>query len=263
MFALVGCNNLFTSLGDPTTDEAILFDAQRNIDKSNWDAALLDFPKLSAAAQSQRSVLALHASAYAGRCGLSYVGLISSLGNMGSNKLLSFLMQTFSSATVSKIADCIQAEALLNTITSDPALRTLDENLFLIFLSFAKIGTILQVDADPTGATPAPAFDACSTGSLSDAHAAQVASGIANAIVTLTAIGASTTIGSGQATTISALCAALGSLPAPYSSYNFCAATDPNAVTPEQLKGVRSIIQENQYIGIGSCNNTLASCLCL
>ncbi len=262
--ALVSCNNILTPLGDPTTDEAILFEAQTNIDKSMWDEALVNLAKLSPNVASQRSVLQLKASAYAGRCGLSYVRLISSLGSMGNSKLLAFLMRSFSTATNSKIADCIEAEAVLNSITSDPALRTLDENLFLIFLSFAKIGTILHVTANTLGnTTPDPGFDACSTTSLSDVHAAQIASGLANALVTLTAVGASTTIGSGQATTITALCDALSGLPVMYSNYNFCTATDPNAVTAEQLKGVRSIIQENQYIGIGSCNNNLASCLCL
>ncbi len=244
------------------TNESILFEVQNNIDHSRWSQAIDDFPKLTPDVLGQRSTKNLLASAYAGRCGLNYVKLVTDLLNIDNTRLFLFLMQTFAHSTLSQMADCIAAESIIQTLGATPDLRSLDENLFLVFLSFTKIGTILNLRAETLGGpNPDPSFNSCSTSSLTDQDAAQIVTALGHAAATLTYIASTTSIGLAQAITLQTVCGVLSQAPIP-SSFNFCGVTDTASVTSDQLKGIRSMIGENQYVGVGSCGNSLAMCLC-
>jgi hypothetical protein len=256
---LCSCNNILASLKE-TTDQSLLFDAETEVDAANYTGALATISKMSTSFQASRQVLDLKASAYAGRCGLNYVQLISQLSSIGNTRLFLFLLQKFDGAKSSAISDCEAAETTLESISTNVNLLTEDEALFLIFLSFAKIGVILAADADPnaTGA-PEASFNACSASSISDSDAGNVATGLSLALNALTAVGSLTTIGSSQVGTINTFCTDLQTtLP----TYDFCGVTNAANLTATQLLGIRSLIQENQLVGLGTCNGNLASCVC-
>ena len=50
------------------------------------------------------------------------------------------------------------------------------------------------------------------------------------------------------------------------SGLNFCGNQDPASYTPAELRGIRSLVQEGEILGVGSCSsvpNSLANCICL
>lgn len=261
-FILTGCSvNILSEFGDKTTDEALLFDAQMLIDDSDWTGAIEKFEDMSSGFRTGREVRALEASAYAGRCGLLFLDMVNTIANLGSTKLFLRLMRDYPSSNVQDISDCTQAETLLKAIDPVAANRNTDENLLMTFVSFSKIGAILSTyaDANADGTPDWASGDACSAGNISDANVNQVGTGFANAIASLTAIAAATPIGSGQLSDFTTICSSLTGLGA---TYNFCNALDTTDVTTDMRQAIRSIIQENQYVGIGSCNDTLANCVC-
>jgi hypothetical protein len=86
-----------------------------------------------------------------------------------------------------------------------------------------------------------------------------VGTGLGNALTSLTAISGESTIGSDQTDTFTDGCADLAAL---NPALDFCSVTDSSSFTADQVKGIRSIVQANEWVGIGSCNNTLDNCLC-
>jgi hypothetical protein len=255
---LASCQNIFSQFAQ-TTDQELLFKAQTQVNQSQWTDAISTISQMSTSFQNERTVLDLQSSAYAGRCGLNFLNLIQDLSNIGSTRLLLFLMQTFDGGQSSQISDCEQAETIIKSIAPIADLTT-DENIYLMLLSFAKIGVLLSARADTNDDDiPDTSFHACDSSSLSDADAGQVAVSLSDAITALTAISSSVSVGSSQLAEVNTLCTQLS---ADASSYDFCGVTSTSALTASQLLGVRSVIQEGQYIGLGTCNNTLANCIC-
>lgn len=266
-FIATGCSvNILSEFGDRTTDKALLFDAQMLINESDWAGAIDKFSEMTDGFRAERDVRVLEASAYAGRCGLNFLDMIDLLANLGATKLFLQLMTDFPGSNAQDISDCVQAETLLKAVDVDAADRTTDENLLMTFVEFAKIGAILSTYADasaPFGTTEWANGDSCLPGSLPDADADELGVAIANAVASLTEVAASSSLGGDQLTDFTAFCTAIDSTPGLGASYNFCTALNTGAMTGNMRKAVRSIIQENQYVGIGSCNNTLANCVCL
>ena len=258
--ALADCSvNILEEFSDKDTDEAIFFTAKQKINDSDYAGAISEFEKLSSTFLARRDVQIIYASAYAGRCGLNLVDLVGSLADLGSTLLLRFLMGEYSGASATNISDCQTAIQLIeDNISDDASDRTTDENVFLAFLSFATMGVILSTDADTNDDGNADGgFNGCSSASISDSNAQWVGYSI---VLVSNSLGAlSTSVGGDQLTAIQSFCTALAGLGA---TYNFCTATSPSGITGDALKGVRSLIQENQYMGIGSCNNTLVNCVC-
>lgn len=261
VMALSGCSgNLLEDFANKNSDQALLYQTKININARDWDSAIVSFGKMSTGFQAQRENQVLLASAYSGRCGLDFLQLVQPLGNLGTTLLLRFLMQTYPGGTAPRLSDCVTSEGLLNGVAALPANRSLNENLLVVFNGFAKIGVALSKNADLNqDGIPDAGFNACSTTSMSDSDAAEVAVSLANILNSLNAISASSNIASGQLSSVSGLCSQVATL---QPSYNFCTLTQASSITANQLKGVRSIIQENQYLGIGSCNNQLVNCLC-
>ncbi len=264
-FIVTGCSvNILKEFGDPTTDKALLFDAQMLIDDGDWTGAIDKFADMSTTFRSGRDVRALEASAYAGRCGMRFLTMVNMLAGLGTTKLFLQLMRDFPNSNAQDVTDCTQAETLMKAIDTDAANRTTDENLLMTFVSFAKIGSILalQGDANANG-TPDWANDGtCNSGNLSDPYTNEIGTGFANAIASLTAIAASSSIGSGQLTVFTNFCVAISGV-AP--SYDFCSALNTTDVTANMRLAIRSLVQENEYVGVGSCTDNggaLADCIC-
>jgi len=250
--------NAFLESAKRDTDAALLFEAKKQMNGAQWTAAIETLLRLSPTGRADRSAKTALASAYAGRCGLNLIRLAKTLADAGNAGLFDLFMAAVRDATTSSIADCKEAEEVLRSISADPAARSVDENLMLSFIEFSKMGAILSTYADTNGyGTPDPGFDACNTSDIPEAMVREFGTGITLAIEGLNASGSS--LGSSLATAVSGACAALGGV---NPAYDFCSITDPADFTADQVKALAGLIHSEDEPGIGTCEDTLAACVC-
>ncbi len=263
-----GCSvNIFETFADKTTNEALYENALKLIREGDYTSAIAEIAKMKGAYPALPRVISLKASAFAGRCGLDFIGFAQTLAGIGATRLFPFLVDKVRGGTTTKIDDCETAENLIESIGAVAA-RSNDDNIFLVMVNFMKIGNILSLYAD------APAqdgvgdvgFDACvvngsrTVGSFSDADARQLGSALTLAIEALTQVGSSINLGSGSLAAVSGAC---GLLTGGLAAYNFCAVTDPAAFTANQVKGIRSLVKEDSAVGLGTnCTGDLSACNC-
>ena len=255
--------NILSEFAKDDTDEALFQAAKIHINDGEYTDAIADFTSMSADFLAKREVAVVYASAYAGRCGLDLLALAESMAGTLPSLLFKFLMAQYKNVTVTNRDDCKQAETILKAIALDAADRTTDENLLMIFLSFAKIGVTLAAHADSAdfNGEPDGGWDSCvdDAANFPEASVREVGTGLGIALSSLTAIGGDSSIGSDQGTTFTDGCADLAAL---NPALDFCSITDAASYDANQIKGIRSIVQANEWVGIGSCNNTLDNCLC-
>lgn len=251
--------NAFLESAKRDTDAALLFEAKKQMNGSQWTAAIDTLLRMSPTGRAERSAKTALASAYAGRCGLNLIRLADQLSNSsGSSGLFALFMTAMQSATTSSIADCVEAEEVLRSISADPASRSVDENSMLSFVEFSKMGAILSTYADTNDdGTADPSFDACDTGDIPEAMVRQFGTGMTLAIEGLNASGSS--LGSALATAVSGACAALAGVD---PAYDFCSITDPADFTADQVKALSGLIHSQDDPGLGTCTNPLAACVC-
>ena len=263
----IGCSsNILEPFGDTQSDEALLFNAKIKINAGDYDTALTYFPYMSDTFVTRRDVIAVKASAYAGKGGLNFLNLVNGLTNIGTTRLFVFLMQQFASGTTAKRDYCATAETLMQSIASSYTARTSDENLFLALVDLAKMGLVFSRtgDTNNNGALDG-GFDACSAVSIPDADVREVGTAINLMRTSLSGV-SGTTIGS-FASSINAICNNVpGAITA--AGYNFCVDGSGNPIftgstfTANQLKGIRSLINENSAVGLGSCTGDIVACMC-
>lgn len=252
IFSNLSCSvNILESFADKTTNEALLNDAKILINAGNYSAALVKIAEMSSSYQADRAIVALKASAHAGLCGLNFFDFVLALQNIGSTRLLPFLISSFrSGASTTKIDECVTAENLIESIGVSTA-RTTDENLLLALISFAKIGTVLSyyVDSNQDG-TATSGYDVCTIGgartaggSMPDTDARELGSGITLAIENIQAISGEVSLGSASLTQINSACTSLG-------VYNFCSKTDPTTFSASELLAIRSLAREGSAVGL-------------
>lgn len=270
-FLSLSCRNMLEDVAKKDTNAALLHAAKLLMNASDWTGAIDKFGEMTADYVAKREVKSQHAKAYAGRCGLELMQMISDLAsNLATTNLFLIFMQSMQGATTTNIDDCIQAEAIMYSIAADPADRTENENLNLAFISFAKMGAILAAYADETlpDGVPDVGFDSCADNAAPGlpntptAYAGHVATGFNHALKSLEAVLAGGgTVGNDELTLLDSACTAIESY-AP--AYNFCDVFDPSALDANQLKGIRTVIQDGNLVGIGSCGGaSLAACACL
>ena len=255
ILALGSCTrNYFDEFAKKDTKEALFFDAKLKLDESDFSTAIARFNSLSTnhpGYYADNSMASLHASAYAGRCGLDFISLLTNIQNAPPGALFSLLMSSFPGATTTSYTDCLDAENLLETI-GDHTVRSGDENLLMAFLSLAKIGVILssRADADDDQATDA-GFDQCNTTHLPTIEAREIGSGLSHMILSLAAVGTSY-IDVSEITTMCGLDPQLAA---------FCNTTDPTTFTDPQLSVLRVAVGASDT-GINSCaDNDFNNCL--
>jgi len=247
--------NLLRDIGDNTTDEALFYSAKQNLNSSAWAEAITNFSAMSSDFLADREVKFWHASAYAGRCGYDFLTMLEDLQGATNPKLFAFFMAAYGGATATSIQDCVSAEAILTSI-GDASDRSPKENLFMMFLSLAKIGVVLsaRADTDDDGLADG-GFDACDTNDLPDSEARHLGTAIANANLSLAALAASgVSVGTSETAGIGTFCTALGAA-VPDPSYDFCNLTDISALSADQVWAIRTAIQEGDTTGIGSCTD--------
>lgn len=255
----VSCSkNVFSEGGKKDTDEALLFEAQRQMNTSNWSSAITLIGKMSSVGLASRSTKAALASAYAGRCGLNLIQMADKVSNAGSSGLFSIFLNALKGATAASIADCQTAEATLISISASAAARTADENVMLAFVEFTKIGAVLALFGDTNvDGTVDPAFDSCNTAQLPDAMLREVGSGLTNAVAALAASGGS--VGAALAASVNSACAQAAVV---NPSFDFCAVLTPSGFSVNQVKVLGGLVKTTDSPGLGTCNGNLQTCVC-
>jgi hypothetical protein len=254
LFVCSSCENVLQDTAKTDTDQAIFYEAKLSLNDRDYTSALALLDTLSPAFLAQREVSLIRASAYSGRCGMEFVSLVNSLSDLGSNNLFLFLMQTYTGATAAQVADCIESETILNGF-GDYTQRVADENILMGFSSLTKVGSIIaqRADLDLDDVTD-PSFDHCDNTLFPEADVRQVGSGIANAILSITAVASD--ISSGTLAQIAAFCAQSSSLNV------ICTNTDPTAYTALEVRALRQLIGSTD-LGIGACPNFAdLACVC-
>lgn len=265
IFCLIaGCQNVLTESAKKDTDEALLYEARRLIDAEDYSEAVTKIQAMSTTGLAQRETKAVLASAYAGACGLNLVGLANDLSNAGATTLFNALLYAMKSGSSTTSAECKNAETALLSISTTAASRTEDENIFLAFVEFAKLGSIMASSADSDGDGVVDAgFDACSSAAISDADIGEVGTAVTISLASIQASG-STAAGS-AISSISSVCTdidnalkvALGD-----PSYSgFCNKTDASSWSAAEIKAIRSLTRSNE-VGLATCNDTVTNCFC-
>jgi hypothetical protein len=251
LFAVLGCGeNIFEGASNKGTDSALLEEARILMDRQDFSGALTTLASMTAAGQAEREVMNITASAYAGRCGMTFFDLFNLLSNM-SNSLLTELMAGFPGATATHLDDCVAAESVLATI-GGVADRTGSENLLMSLVAFAKMGVILSknADADDDG-TADGGFDYCAT--ISEAEMKEFVTAMGNLLLSLPATGSS--LGGSGTSAISSICAALP------PNQNFCQIVDVTNVTADHVLAMRGMVGSTDDPGLGTCANDVATCI--
>lgn len=256
LFVSIRCSNVLDETAKTNTPAAIYYQAKLSMNDGDYDTAINLLESLGPTYLAQRDVALVYASAYSGRCGLNLVNLITQLENVGSTStLFLFFMGLFPEGTDAKISDCVFSETTVNTF-GDYTQRTADENILMGLSSITKVGTILSryADADNDGAADA-GFDHCDLTDFPDDAVREIGTGIANAILSISAV--STSISSGTLDDITAICALNVNL------NSFCTNTDKNAYSPAEVSVLRSVLAStDEGIGAPTCPGSFATCIC-
>jgi hypothetical protein len=255
------CSNVFP-VSTTKSDDALLVDAQIAMNAKDFTTALAKFKLMSASYLALREVIAQNASAYAGRCGLDFLGLVTKFTNIGASTVLATLYKNGVAAVVAQENDCKSAETLLNSI----AVKNGNEYLLLGLVEFQKIAVILGQYADQAGTGTVDAgFDPCKStkGALPGATGLPVLEAqefSASLMIALNSLGASGVAAfSSSLGNLKTYCAAMKAV---LGGADPCIQTTPSSFTNQELQALMGLVKTN-FFGIGSCADTsLVTCAC-
>ncbi|MCB0377050.1 MAG: hypothetical protein KDD33_01030 [Bdellovibrionales bacterium] len=251
-FIFLGCStNYFDELAKKDTPEAVFFQAKMEIDKGDYAAAIILLESLDPTFLANEERRSIYASAYSGRCGLEFFPLLNNVQNIGSATVFGTLMSSFPGAAITDSDDCIIAEGILSNIGA-PSARNGDENMLMLFNSFAKMGTILSslADTDDDGIADA-GFSQCDNTDFPETWVRQIGSGLANMMLSLAEVGTGFVDDAGA--DITAICALDPNLA------RFCTNTDPASFNATEVWALRIAIGSSD-IGINSCGSDFTTC---
>jgi hypothetical protein len=244
--AITGCGgNFFEESSGKTSEAAIVEAIKLSVNDLDYDTAI-DLIESSGITADTREKKNLFASAYAGKCGVSFAGLIDTLG-APSGTLFRFLMSSFQSVTTNA-ASCERARVYLESVGLVTE-RTLAENLSFFLVGFGKIGAHLKENGDT--AAPFGSFDggfnACLVGSLPAADVQDMISGFGMMIDT--AVSISAFLGGSLGTDLTTIGTVCGSS---------CVETDPTQINnAADILNFRRVVASTEY-GANTC--ALAVC---
>lgn len=249
--------NVWRDLGNTETDEAILFHVESLIDQGAFAFAIERWYNLSPGAQEQRENIIILASAWAGQGGLNLITLVNSLNNNNSSGTPSSLFLVAMTAMVGSDAGDYealkQAQHFVLSISSDAQARTTDENIFMLFVQFAKLGALFAARADTDADSAVDAgFDGCDTNVITDADANEVIAAIGNILTGITATGSS--LVSGSLSDLTDACTTLETA----AGVPVCSLTDPGSSTIDATarQVARTLVVETALnIGLASDTN--------
>jgi len=226
-----------------------------------FEEAALILEDVSDEFKTSRENVVQYASVFAGICGLDLIQLIDDSESLDGATPIAFFMSIFQEQTPEKIVACQEALNIIESNVSALAIeRNEDENIAVMGTLMALMGSDLneRFDPDNDGVLNINHNDTCSTAIINDVDSALTGSYLSKlfaAAMELTAVEALTEIRE-QITTG---CEGLS------TDREFCSAIDPTTYTTAQILGVRSLLQEGQVFGMGSCTNSpnsLGNCIC-
>ena len=243
--------NAFLETAKRDSDPALLFEAQKLMNQKQWTQAIEKLNLMTSTGRAKRDAKAALASAYAGRCGLNLIAFSDVVANASGNLFRVFLT-AMRNANSQSITDCISAETTMLSISESAGARTADENMFLAFVGWAKIGAILAVEADTNDdGTPDGGWDSCT---LSASLKGEIGTGLTISVASLAQTG--TTVGGSLSSSVNSICTSLG------GAYDFCSVTNASAFTSDQLRAIGAITKSTDQPGVGTCAGTVSACLC-
>jgi hypothetical protein len=251
----LGCSgNLLSPVAVTTSNDALYFAAQEQMDSRNYGAAISDFQAMTPAYLAKRNVADSYASAYSGACGLDLINLANQFSNIGNKTLMALLLSANVGTTAAAEANCVTAQNMYNALSA-PMSST--EDLELAFTSFIEMGSILEQYADPTGTgTASTSFNPCSTTDFPDAEARKFAASLMMSLTAITASGSS--LLGGSVSVINTLCTTMTGI----LGANPCLVTSPSAFTANEMKAINGLIKTTT-VGIGTCSDsTFVTCVC-
>jgi len=257
---MLGCSNIYQSMANKTTDEALYEDAQILMDKQNWDDAIAKMNDLSADYKSRPDVIETWAGIYAGKCGLDFISYFTTLGsaNLSSTTIFQYFMSAWTGKTVNPTY-CTLAQTKIEEISVNPTLRTSGENLFMAILGMVKIGVYLRnyVDRDGNGTAEK---NVCTNDSsnLPDAAVQEIVSGLGLIMTNLsyvTGVAASLT---NSLSSVNTICNGLSGA---------CIKTNPATVNSTDIDNFRDLLNTSSSnptapLGVGGCSNAAVSPCC-
>lgn len=234
--------NAFLGTADRTGDDALTFVAQQYIDAADYDNAIATIVQMTTTRRNSRAGRVLEATARAGKCGLNFIDLATSISNGLSGSTMFELLLTYM-RSVTDYSQCTTAETLMTGITTSE--KTSDDYIFLAFLSFAKIG----------GALAASNMDLTNDGAVDGGKNPCLATDIANADIN--EIGASFNIGmqalsSSGVSVASTVSAAYTTLCADAALTTFCTKTSSSSFSSAERLLIRTLINANE-VGLDVC----------
>lgn len=259
---LSGCSNLFEKMAAKDTDAALYEDATKALNAGNYDLSLEKFGQLSSGYLANPDVKKYYAGALAGKCGMNFTELLDSLGSVdiSSMGIFQYFMNLFTGRVISP-THCTLAEAQMKEIWTMRS-RTQGEQLFMVLLSMAKMGTYLRNKADKDGVSNLGdgsmdgTFNECSNvdddDHLTDAEVTEIVTGFSQLLLNITSFTASLS-GSVDSSVgaINALCNS------PFVDPATCSTTEAANVTPAMVQQMRDLIAAGASytppIGIGAC----------
>jgi len=253
--------NILEEFGDQTTDDALFYQAKMLINDGDYQGAIDAFADMSPEFLARREVKGIHASAYAGVCGVNFLDILDAFGTLSATRFFLWAMQTFTGGSAARQSACISAETLLKEIGATGSARTDDENILMTFISLTKMGVILSRYADANSDDAVDGgFDPCDSAvDLPSADTKEIATGFAIAIDSLQNI-TSLSIGGDITSQVSTAC---GDLPAPQQpACNNPTDFDTADVDATEESLYRSLLKEDQSVGLGTCAGDITVCFC-
>lgn len=252
--------NAFTQFSSQNSDEALYQNALKKVDALDYAGAIdIIQNQMGAAYRAKTNVQETLMGAYAGKCGMSFVTLISGMSS-ASGGIFKIALGAFGGIVVDTAA-CDSAVTVLQGLGTSTT-RTQNQNLYAAILGLAKLGVNLHASMDQEssgagdGAVDAgwdscPAPGSSTAGQLTDAEVKKVIVGVGLIFENIAAL--ITAMGSGNAG-VSALDSAKTQCEAVAGAGN-CTITDENsaAITPTMIRLFRRMISSST-LGLGSCD---------
>lgn len=263
----LGCANVLDSMARKTTDEAILEDARKAMNDSDWDLALEKFDELTAAKKSEVAVIEKWATAYAGKCGLNFIEYFTNLGSasLTGSTLFKYLMNAWTGETVYP-EYCTLAQTKMEEISSDAADRSTNQNFFLAILGMVKVGVYLRGNLDRDGTDNlgdgTAELDPCTddVSNLEESQATEIVTGLG--LITTNLVYLTAVLGAGEIAnaleTVENVCAL---------TPGACGRTDPTTVTDADRDAIRDLLKTDSAnptapLGVGNCLDPLVAPCC-
>lgn len=253
--------NAFKELSNKTTDDALLYAAKILVNQGEYTEAISKISSMTDNGRVSKDAQKVLASAYAGRCGFTFITFIDGLST-ATGTLFGIFMTIYQNIAVQP-SDCYSAQLALETgYGASSTSRPTDINFLMALMGMSKIGTYLRskADTDQDGAVDGT-FDSCEDADptmLTDAEMKQIISGFGLIIDNFAAVSSALTGGSAaDLEDLQTACAAI-----PGDPLSGCTLTDPNdpAIDAAAIMAMRRILKEQTY-GIENCADvTFISC---